>query len=48
MVILGLVLLIIGLVAGSGLLAILGVVLVLVGLVGNFGYARPRSRRYWY
>jgi len=43
-----LVLLIIGLVAGSGLLTIIGVILLLVGLAGNFGYARPRGRRYWY
>jgi hypothetical protein len=48
MTVLGLLLLIVGLVIGSGLLAIIGVVLIVVGLVGNLGYARPRGRGYWY
>jgi hypothetical protein len=48
MTVLGLLLLIVGLLIGSGLLAIIGVVLIVVGLVGNLGYARPRGRGYWY
>ena len=48
MTILGLVLLIVGLLIGSGLLTIVGAVLIVLGLVGNFGYARPRRRSYWY
>jgi membrane protein implicated in regulation of membrane protease activity len=48
MTILGLLLLILGLVIGSGLLTIIGVVLIVVGLVANLGYARPRGRSYWY
>jgi hypothetical protein len=48
MTILGLLLLIVGLLVGSGLLAIVGVVLIVLGLAGNFGYARPRRRSYWY
>jgi hypothetical protein len=46
--VLGLALLIIGLLIGSGVLAIVGVVLIVLGLAGNFGYARPRGRGYWY
>jgi hypothetical protein len=46
--VLGLVLLIIGLLIGSGVLAIVGLVLIVLGLAGNFGYARPRGRGYWY
>ena len=48
MVILGVILLILGLIIGSTLLWIIGLVLALVGLIGNFGYARPRRRGYWY
>lgn len=48
MTILGLLLLVLGLVLGSGLLTIIGVVLIVVGLVANLGYARPRGRSYWY
>jgi hypothetical protein len=48
MTILGLLLLVLGLVIGSGLLTIIGVVLIVVGLVANLGYARPRGRSYWY
>jgi hypothetical protein len=48
MTVLGLLLLILGLVIGSGLLTIIGVVLIVVGLVANLGYARPRGRSYWY
>jgi hypothetical protein len=46
--VLGLVLLVIGLLIGSGVLAVIGLVLLVLGLVGNFGYARPRGRSYWY
>jgi hypothetical protein len=48
MTILGLLLLVLGLVLGSGLLTIIGVVLIVVGLVANLGFARPRGRSYWY
>ena len=48
MTVLGLVLLVIGLLIGSGVLAVIGLVLLVLGLVGNFGYARPRRRSYWY
>ena len=48
MTVLGLVLLIIGLLIGSGVLAVVGLVLIVLGLAGNFGYARPRGRGYWY
>ena len=48
MVVLGVVLLILGLIFGVAWLWIVGAVLAIVGLIGNFGYARPRNRGYWY
>ena len=48
MVILGVILLIIGLIAGLGWLWIIGLVLIVAGLILNLGYARPRGGRYWY
>ena len=48
MVLLGAVLLILGLIFGLSVLWIVGLVLLVVGLIGNFGYARPRGRGYWY
>jgi hypothetical protein len=48
MVTLGVVLLLLGLIFGISALWIIGLVLTVVGLLGNFGYARPRRRSFWY
>lgn len=47
MVVLGLILLVIGVVIGSGLLTTLGLVLALVGLLLNFVPIGGTSRRVW-
>jgi hypothetical protein len=47
MVVLGVILLVIGVVIGSGLLTTLGLVLALIGLVLNFVPLGGTSRRVW-
>ena len=47
MVVLGLILLIIGLVAGIGILTTIGIILIVVGLVLNFVPIGGSSRRVW-